>query len=90
MRLMESWDFLRPTASVRGPTPTLSSPLTAWRHSKALTPAGSDISQSAEDRWLMDLLRAHADAIIMGVNTLVEETLQRATVERRPRAGLSH
>jgi riboflavin biosynthesis pyrimidine reductase len=37
--------------------------------------AGSDISQSAEDRWLMDLLRAHADAIIMGVNTLAEETL---------------
>lgn len=37
--------------------------------------AGSDISQSVEDRWLMDLLRAHADAIIMGVNTLVEETL---------------
>ena len=37
--------------------------------------AGSDISQSAEDRWLMDLLRAHADAILMGVNTLVEETL---------------
>ena len=37
--------------------------------------AGSDISQSAEDRWLMDLLRAHADAIIMGINTLVEETL---------------
>lgn len=36
--------------------------------------AGSDISQSAEDRWLMDLLRAHADAIIMGMNTLVEET----------------
>jgi riboflavin biosynthesis pyrimidine reductase len=37
--------------------------------------AGWDISQSAEDRWLMDLLRAHADSIIMGVNTLVEETL---------------
>jgi len=37
--------------------------------------SGADISQSAEDRWLMDLLRAHADAIIMGVNTLVEETL---------------
>lgn len=36
---------------------------------------GADISQSAEDRWLMDLLRAHADAIIMGVNTLMEETL---------------
>jgi riboflavin biosynthesis pyrimidine reductase len=37
--------------------------------------AGSDISQSAEDRWLMDLLRAHADAIITGIRTLVEETL---------------
>ena len=37
--------------------------------------AGSDISQSPEDRWLMDLLRAHADAILTGVNTLVEETL---------------
>src|ERR1051326_7323147 len=37
--------------------------------------AGSDISQSAEDRWLMDLLRAHADAILLGVNTLVEEPL---------------
>jgi riboflavin biosynthesis pyrimidine reductase len=37
--------------------------------------AGSDISQSAEDGWLMDLLRAHADAIITGINTLVEETL---------------
>lgn len=37
--------------------------------------AGSDISQSAEDRWLMDLLRAHADAIITGINTLMEETL---------------
>ena len=37
--------------------------------------AGSDISQSAEDRWLMDLLRAHADAILTGINTLVEETL---------------
>ncbi|HKD81292.1 MAG TPA: dihydrofolate reductase family protein [Candidatus Angelobacter sp.] len=37
--------------------------------------SGADISQSPEDRWLMDLLRAHADAIIMGVNTLTEETL---------------
>ena len=36
--------------------------------------AGSDISRSEEDRWLMDLLRAHADAIITGVNTLMEET----------------
>ncbi len=40
--------------------------------------AGSDISQSPEDRWLMDLLRAHADAVLLGVNTLIEETNQRA------------
>ncbi len=39
--------------------------------------AGSDISQSAEDRWLMDLLRVHADAVILGVNTLIDETAQR-------------
>ena len=37
--------------------------------------AGADISQSTEDRWLMDLLRAHADALITGIHTLVEETL---------------
>jgi 5-amino-6-(5-phosphoribosylamino)uracil reductase len=36
--------------------------------------AGSDISQSEEDRWLMDLLRAHADAVLLGVNTLLDET----------------
>lgn len=35
---------------------------------------GAAISQSKEDRWLMDLLRAHADAVMVGVNTLVEET----------------
>jgi riboflavin biosynthesis pyrimidine reductase len=35
---------------------------------------GGDISQLAEDRWLMDLLRAHADAVLLGVNTLMEET----------------
>src|SRR5689334_16687560 len=36
--------------------------------------AGSDISHSQDDRWLMDVLRAHADALLLGVNTLVEET----------------
>ena len=36
--------------------------------------SGSHISCSAEDRWLMDLLRAHADALVLGINTLVEET----------------
>jgi riboflavin biosynthesis pyrimidine reductase len=36
--------------------------------------AGGDISQLPEDHWLMDLLRAHADAILLGINTLLEET----------------
>lgn len=35
--------------------------------------SGSDISHSAEDRWLMDLLRAHADAVLLGMNTLTDE-----------------
>lgn len=35
---------------------------------------GGDISQLREDRWLMDFLRAHADALLLGVNTLVEES----------------
>jgi riboflavin biosynthesis pyrimidine reductase len=35
---------------------------------------GGDISQLAEDRWLMDLLRAHGDAVLVGINTLMEET----------------
>ncbi len=36
--------------------------------------AGADISQSQEDRWLMDLLRVHADGVLLGINTLIEET----------------
>jgi riboflavin biosynthesis pyrimidine reductase len=35
--------------------------------------SGGDISQSRADRWLMDLLRAHADGLLMGMNTLREE-----------------
>ncbi len=35
--------------------------------------SGGEISQSREDRWLMDLLRAHADGLLMGMNTLREE-----------------
>jgi riboflavin biosynthesis pyrimidine reductase len=35
--------------------------------------SGGEISQSSEDRWLMDLLRAHADGLVMGMNTLLEE-----------------
>jgi len=34
---------------------------------------GADIAQLPEDRWLMDLLRAHADAVILGMGTLREE-----------------
>jgi riboflavin biosynthesis pyrimidine reductase len=36
--------------------------------------SGGDIAHSMEDKWLMNLLRAHADAILLGINTLVEET----------------
>src|SRR5689334_3815187 len=35
---------------------------------------GGDISRSQEDGWLMQLLRAHADTIIMCIGTLLEET----------------
>lgn len=44
--------------------------------------AGGDISQSAEDRWLMDLLRAHADALLTGANTLLEERNARGADSR--------
>jgi riboflavin biosynthesis pyrimidine reductase len=47
--------------------------------------SGGDISGSPEDRWLMDLLRAHADAVILGMGTLRTETcLQRP----RPRGPI--
>lgn len=36
----------------------------------------ADLSHSKADRWVMDLLRAHADAVLLGVNTLVEEAGQ--------------
>jgi riboflavin biosynthesis pyrimidine reductase len=40
--------------------------------------SGADIAQSEEDRWLMDLLRAHADAVVMGLGTLMlEKRLER-------------
>lgn len=35
---------------------------------------GGAISQSEDDRWLMDVLRANADAVLLGINTLIEET----------------
>jgi riboflavin biosynthesis pyrimidine reductase len=44
--------------------------------------SGQYISQSREDRWLMDLLRAHADGIIMGMATLQEEQRLRGPESR--------
>lgn len=34
---------------------------------------GREVSRSAEDRWLMDFLRAHHDAQLMGASTLRDE-----------------
>jgi 5-amino-6-(5-phosphoribosylamino)uracil reductase len=40
-------------------------------------PSGAEIAQSAADRWLMDLLRAYADGVLIGMNTLrVEQRLR--------------
>ena len=44
--------------------------------------SGGEISQSSEDRWLMDLLRAHADGLLMGMNTLLEEQRSRGPQSR--------
>jgi len=44
--------------------------------------SGQYISQSREDRWLMDLLRAHADGLIMGMATLSEEKRLRGPESR--------
>lgn len=35
--------------------------------------SGSEVSKSSEDRWLMDFLRAHHDAQLIGAGTLREE-----------------
>ena len=45
---------------------------------------GADISELPEDRWLMDLLRAHADAVILGMGTLREERRMRRPRPRGP------
>ncbi len=44
--------------------------------------SGQYISQSPEDRWLMDLLRAHADALLMGMATVQEERRLRGPQSR--------
>ena len=37
-------------------------------------PEGKWIAQSRHDRWMMDLLRAHADAVLYGTGSLIQET----------------
>src|SRR5271165_5304123 len=44
--------------------------------------SGGEIAQSRADRWLMDLLRAHADGVLMGMNTLRIEQRNRGTESR--------
>ena len=44
--------------------------------------SGGDIAQSSADRWVMDLLRAHADGVVMGMNTLREEQRLRGPESR--------
>jgi riboflavin biosynthesis pyrimidine reductase len=44
--------------------------------------SGGDISQSRDDRWLMDLLRAHSDAILTGATTLLNERNARGADSR--------
>ncbi len=44
--------------------------------------SGGDIAQSRADRWLMDLLRAYADGVLMGMNTLREEQRLRGPESR--------
>ena len=44
--------------------------------------SGGDISQSRDDRWLMELLRANADGIVTGMNTLLEEQRLRGPQSR--------
>jgi riboflavin biosynthesis pyrimidine reductase len=44
--------------------------------------SGGEISQSSDDRWLMDLLRANADGLLMGMNTLREEQRLRGPESR--------
>jgi riboflavin biosynthesis pyrimidine reductase len=46
--------------------------------------SGGDISGSPEDRWLMDLLRAHADAVMLGMGTLRAERNLHRPRERGP------
>jgi riboflavin biosynthesis pyrimidine reductase len=71
---MATSPFHHPLQIARGFTPTFVQSLDGIASFKGRHATGGDISQLPEDRWLMDLLRAHADAILLGINTLMEET----------------
>src|SRR6266542_3403724 len=49
--------------------------------------SGSDIAQNEEDRWLMDLLRAHANAVLLGLGILV---LEKQLGRPHPRGPVFH
>ncbi len=52
--------------------------------------SGLHISQSEEDRWLIDLLRAHADALLVGMRTLTDEVEMRNYGPRGPVYRIVH
>ncbi len=53
--------------------PILCRPWTVSSHCWAMRRAEQISAELPEDRWLMDLLRAHADAVMLGMGTLREE-----------------
>ncbi len=52
-------------------------------------PGGEWISRSRHDRWMMDLLRAHADAVLCGAGTLRSEA-QHGEIPRGPVYRIVH
>jgi riboflavin biosynthesis pyrimidine reductase len=77
-------EVLRPYGQLGFPDPPVGRPWTYANFVQSLDGitsllgrfgSGGDISQCPEDRWLMDLLRAFADAVVMGINTLAFERL---------------
>jgi len=48
---------------------------------------GKDVSRSSEDRWLMQFLRAHHDAVLMGANTMREEPGGEVSAEKSTASG---
>ena len=55
----------------------------SFRELKGCT-GGKTVSRSREDRWLMDFLRAHHDAPLIGANTLREEPDEDCGIDDEP------